>query len=78
MLSYAKYIGSTNNETLLTHPHHIISVRTLKILCKKLCPFWRENNTDLEEAASLVEEGLFSHSQLDQAGSICYSKGFCS
>ena len=51
-------IGFTNKEilNLLAHQHHIIiSIRTLKRICKKMHLFRRKNQTDLEEVAAFVE-----------------------
>jgi len=51
----------TNKETLnlLAHQQHIvISIRTLKIICKKMHFFRTKNQADLEEIAAFVEEEM--------------------
>ncbi|XP_035996634.1 uncharacterized protein LOC118564068 [Fundulus heteroclitus] len=60
-------IGFTNKEilSLLAHQHQIIiSIRTLKRLCKRLCLYRRKNQTDPEEIASFVEEELSGSGRL--------------
>ena len=52
-------IGFTNKEifNLVAHQHQIIiSIRTLKRLCKRLSLFGTKNHTDLKEISCLVEE----------------------
>ena len=60
-------IGFTNKEilNLLAHQHHIIiSIRTLKRICKKMHLFRRKNQTDLEEVAAFVEGEMAGTGQL--------------
>ena len=57
-------LGFTNKEilNLLAHQHHIvISIRTLKRICKKMHLFRRKNQTCVEEIAAFLESSSGEH-----------------
>ncbi|XP_078799348.1 uncharacterized protein LOC110016040 isoform X2 [Oryzias latipes] len=60
-------IGFTNKEILnllATQNQIIISIRTLKRICRKLGLFRRKHHTDLEEILTFVEEEMIGSGQL--------------
>ena len=60
-------IGFSNKEilSLLAHKHRVvISIRTLKRLCRKLRLFRRINHTSLEEVASFVQAETAGNGQM--------------
>ncbi len=60
-------LGFTNKEilSLLAHQHHIIiSIRTLKRICKKRYLFRRKNQSNLEDIAAFLEGEMAGTGQL--------------